>query len=274
VGKLPVPRKVPLLSLLAARYPDAGRAQRHAWVLCGEILVDGERVRDPKVLVSPAAQVRRERPRRFVSRGGLKLEGVLERWGIDVAGLGFIDAGAATGGFTDCLLQRGALRVCAVDTGYNRLDQRLRRDARVVVLERTNVMSLRRETLPFVPEAAVADLSLRSLRGAAAHILGLLRDRWLIALVKPQYEAREKASDRAGVVRGRETLYAILADLLGDLRREGVFVARIGPSPLPGRAGNRELFFYLTSDREQELPESERELRLFAGVSAGGLSAE
>lgn len=238
-------RRPSLLELLKARYPQIEAEELRARILCGEVWVDGERVRDPRALVSGREAPIAMKSRRFVSRGGEKLEAVLEAWGVDVRGLALIDAGSSTGGFTDCLLQRGARRVVAVDVGSGQLDYRLRRDARVTVLERTNVLALSRELLPEQPDAAVADLSFRSLRGAAAHLLSLTSRRWIIALVKPQFERASPGAGFRGVVREPAELRSILQALAADLQREGVFLHRARFSALRGAKGNRECFFFL-----------------------------
>jgi len=240
-------KKISLLDLLCARDCRLARKDHYARILCGEIFVEGQCVRDPLQPVVPEASIEYRPPRRYVSRGGEKLAGVLDQWRIAVRGMSFIDAGASTGGFTDCLLQRGASRVIAIETGGNQLDYRLRTDRRVHVLENTNIMSV--ETLPFEPEAAVADLSLRSLRRAALHILSLVSDKWLIALVKPQYEWHEPPADFDGVVTGRPALPGILKKLLRDLNEEGAFVSKLAASQLPGKKGNREFFCLLTADK-------------------------
>ncbi len=241
-------KKIRLIELLCRREPTIPRTEHYARVLCGEILVDGERVRDPHLSVQPGVTTSHQARRSFVSRGGAKLDVVLEHWQTAVADRSFIDAGASTGGFTDCLLQRGAARVCAVEIGRNQLDYRLRTDARVVVLEQTNIISLRREALPFVPDAAVADLSLRSLRGAAAHILNLVSGKWMIALIKPQYELKNPPPSFHGVVNDPDLLFAVLTDLIQSLESDGVWVVRAKASPITGRKGNREFFFLLTTD--------------------------
>jgi len=237
-------KKSSLLDLLCTGESRLTRKEHYARILCGEIFVEGQCVRDPQQLVAPKASVEYRPRRRFVSRGGEKLAGVLEQWKIGVRGMSFIDAGASTGGFTDCLLQRGAARVIAIEAGANQLDYRLRTDGRVHVLENTNIMAV--QALPFKPEAAVADLSLRSLRKAAAHILNLVSDKWLIALIKPQYEWHEAPVDFAGVVTAPAALSEILKRLLQDLHGEGVFVSKLSASRLPGKKGNREFFCLLT----------------------------
>ena len=241
-------KKTSLLDLLCARNSQLTRKDHYARILCGEIFVEGQCVRDPQRSIDPGASVEFKPRRQYVSRGGLKLEGVLNQWEITVQGMSFIDAGASTGGFTDCLLQRGASRVIAIEAGGNQLDYRLRKDPRVHVLENTNIMDV--NTLPFEPEAAVADLSLRSLRKAAHHILSLVSEKWLVALVKPQYEWPETPPNFDGLVKFRPALMEILNRLLRDLHGEGVFVSKIAASRLPGKKGNREFFCLLTSHRE------------------------
>ena len=213
--------------------------------------MDGRRVRDPQQLIPLAARIDYQPRKRYVSRGGEKLAGALQRWKLDVTGMSFLDAGASTGGFTDCLLQHGAARVCSIEVGRNQLDYRLRRDDRVAVLEKTNVMSVHTQNLPFVAEAAVADLSLRSLRKAAAHLLSLVSLGWLIALVKPQYEWVAPPADFDGVVVRATELHSILFALLEDLHAERAYADKIIVSALPGRRGNREFFCLLTTDREK-----------------------
>lgn len=207
-------------------------------------------MRDPRQPVEPTASVEYRPRRRYVSRGGEKLAAVLDMWNIPVQGRSFIDAGASTGGFTDCLLQRGASRVIAIEAGGNQLDYRLRSDRRVHVLENTNIMEV--QTLPFEPEAAVVDLSLRSLRKAAVHILSLVSENWLIALVKPQYEWHGPPADFDGVVANGSALQEILLKLLLDLQQESAFVSKLAASQLPGKKGNRE-FFCLLSSRKAEI---------------------
>jgi 23S rRNA (cytidine1920-2'-O)/16S rRNA (cytidine1409-2'-O)-methyltransferase len=238
-------KRIPLLDLLCARDRGLDRKEHYARILCGEIFVDEQCVRDPREPVEAEASVEYRLRKRYVSRGGQKLEGVLEQWQIQVQGKSFIDAGASTGGFTDCLLQSGASRVFAIEAGANQLDYRLRTDRRVHVMENTNIMDV--HVLPVKPDAAVADLSLRSLRKAALHILNLVTENWLIALMKPQYEWRSRTEHSHRVVPAGAELPKILRRLLADLGSEGVFVQKLAASELPGRKGNREFFCLLTT---------------------------
>jgi 23S rRNA (cytidine1920-2'-O)/16S rRNA (cytidine1409-2'-O)-methyltransferase len=246
-------KKRPLLEVLRGLEPGADREDLLARILCGEVRVGGARIRDPRYPVEPGA-VSLER-RRFVSRGGLKLDGALAAHGPSVEGLCLLDAGCSTGGFTDCLLQRGASRVIAVDVGYGQLDYRLRRDPRVTVLERTNLQSLTAEKLPVRPAGAVADLSFRSLRRAAAHLLALTGGRWLLALVKPQFEWRSPDKDFRGVVRDPRVRRQLLLELAADLQLEGVFLQRVAAATPAGARGNREYFFWLSSKPGTSPPE-------------------
>jgi len=239
-------KRIPLLALLKKRYPDLDADDLYARIVCGEVFIAEERISDPKHLV-PADSVPAFRVRRFVSRGGEKLEEAIRRLGIDVTGLIFVDAGASTGGFTDCLLSRGAAIVHAVDVGYNQLAYSLRKDPRVIVHERTNIMEL--EALNPVPDAAVADLSFRSLRGAASKILALTRLGWGLVLFKPQFERASgllDGGDRTypfdGVVRNNDERRHLLNELKKRLSEEGIATAAAIESPVPGRKkGNREI---------------------------------
>jgi len=246
-------KKRPLLEVLRELEPGSDRELLLARILCGEVRVDGARVRDPR-FPADAVQVSLER-RRFASRGGLKLDGALAAHGPPVEGLCLLDAGCSTGGFTDCLLQRGAARVIAVDVGYGQLDYRLRRDPRVALLERTNILSLAPDKLPGLPDGAVADLSFRSLRRAAAHLLSLTHQRWLVALVKPQFEWRSPGEDFRGVVRDPQVRRRVLVSLARDLGEEGVFVQRAAEAAPAGARGNREYFFWLSPQAGPVKPE-------------------
>ena len=225
-----------LLDLLSSLYPESPREKLFGRVLCGEVVVDGSVLRDPKITVALDAEVVLS-SKRFVSRGGFKLETVLEAWNLPVAGKVFLDAGCSTGGFTDALLQRGAVFIHAVDVGSAQFDWKLRADPRVLVREGTNVMSL--ESLEPKPHAAVADLSFRSLRGAASRILSLTSEGWMIALIKPQFEWVDPPSEFQGVVPdGRWP--EILEKLVDDLKSEGVALTDQAPSSVRGRRGNQE----------------------------------
>ncbi|MFP4300665.1 MAG: TlyA family RNA methyltransferase [Spirochaetaceae bacterium] len=238
--------KPTLLQLAERRFPQIDKKEIYASILCGELLVDGHRLRDPKQRVSPQSELRLQR-RRYVSRGGEKLAAAIEAWKLPVEGMAWIDAGSSTGGFTDALLQHGAAHVHAVDVGTNQLAYSLRTDPRVSVLEGTSLFDLGELHPP--PDYACCDLSFRSLSGAAAHLLALTREKRLIALLKPQFELQERnkelpAEERIpfdGVLRQEETVGRVLRETLELLWvRDGARVERLLESPVRGNRGNRE----------------------------------
>ena len=183
----------------------------------------------------------------YVSRGGTKLEGALDAFDVPVRGLRAIDAGASTGGFTDCLLRRGASRVIAVDVSYGQLAWTLRNDERVRVLERTNVRSLDFGILGEKPvELVVADLSFISLRMVRDALLAASIARAdLVLLVKPQFEAPRGRVERGGVVRDPEVWRDAMRTVAAAYREAGCGLLGAAPSPLVGPAGNREFFLHL-----------------------------
>ena len=272
-------RKQTLLTRLCELHPEPGRDYWYAAVMCGQVRVDGELVRDPRRAVTAASAVVVQHERALASRAGYKLLHALERFGVPVAGKVVLDAGAATGGFTDCLLRRGARHVHCVDVAYGALAYRLRNDSRTSVHERTNVMRLPRGSLRPPPDGAVCDLAFRSLRGAAVRLLGLTREGWLVALIKPQFEWRAAAVDAGdrrfdGLVRGADAIVTAVSALQADLAAEGVAIRRCTPAPVSGRRGNREVLGLLTAGRSQPpeaaaLVENLRVELVRAGIGAG-----
>jgi 23S rRNA (cytidine1920-2'-O)/16S rRNA (cytidine1409-2'-O)-methyltransferase len=239
-------RRRGLLDILCVLYPEKTREEHLASVLCGDVYVAGELVREPRRFFAEDADISFA-AKGFVSRGGGKLKAALDAWGVDVAGKTVLDAGCSTGGFTHCLLEKGAAAVHAVDVGYGQLHPSLRADPRVLLKEKTNIMTL--EALLPRPAFAVCDLSFRSLRGAARHIAGLTEEGRLIALVKPQFEWRNPPLEFDGVVRSDLDLRNILQSLTEALEGEGVFTRGMAESPLRGHAGNREFLFDLNTTR-------------------------
>lgn len=237
--------RVTLLNALARQFPDISRDELYRSVMCGEVRDALQTYTDPHVIV-PSESIFTITRVKYVGRGGEKLEAALNTWNIGAVDRCWLDAGASTGGFTDCLLQHGASRVHAVDVGYNQLDFRLRRDTRVVVHERTNILET--QELDPIPDAAVCDLSFRSLRGVLRHILDLTSLGWGIALLKPQFEAaaeirwgRRPAIDAGSGIIENSIREEIVSGTINALESdEGVRVIRHMPSPLPGRHGNRE----------------------------------
>ena len=251
-----------LIDYLEQCYDSVGREELLAQILCGETFVNGERIRKASHLVDEGCTIEFRRES-YVSRGGTKLEHGLAFWNIRPRGKVFLDAGSSTGGFTDCLLQHGAIAVHAVDTGYNQLDFRLRRDSRVVVHERTSIVDV--ESLEPQPQAAVADLSLRSLSGIARHILELTSERWGIVLLKPQYE-QETRDGTIGVV-SPEDLGPIVVRVVKALSAEGVSVLGLLRSPILGRSGNTE-FLALVEITWPDTATPDAELLVSAALSS------
>ena len=238
-------KKRRLLQRLIEEFPEYTEKELFAAILCGDIKVGEERIRDSKAMVSADVKLELTR-KKYVSRGGFKLEKVLELWKLPVKGSRVLDAGSSTGGFTDCLLQKGALSVYAVDVGYNQLDYSLRTNPAVVVMEKTNIMSV--TSLDPRPDWAVADLSFRSLRSAARHILDLTSEGRLIALMKPQFELEQPDDDFDGIIREPELILEIASRVMAEMAEEGAFVRNAALSPVTGRKGNQELLFDIFSE--------------------------
>lgn len=179
---------------------------------------------------------------RFVGRGGEKLDAALERFGIDVTGVRAIDAGASTGGFTDCLLQRGAAAVAAIDVGYGQLHEKLRADPRVRVLERTDIRDVTPDVVGWHADVVVADLSFISLRLVLEPLLGLAAPgAWLVLLVKPQFEAGKREADRGrGVIRDPVIWRRVLREVIDALGERGATIMGCMASPITGAEGNVE----------------------------------
>lgn len=224
----------------------ASREQAKRCVLAGQVRVDGQLARKPSDAVALNAQIEVEAPPAYVSRGGHKLAHALHVFGLEVRGLSVLDLGASTGGFTDCLLQNGAARVCAVDVGRAQLAWKLRQDPRVHVLEGRNARHLTARDLPpaFNPlDLVVIDCSFISLRLVLPPAATLLRPGGrLVALVKPQFEAGKAEADRGGGVITDPTVHQrVLAELQAFVdARPGLHWRATTESPILGPAGNKE----------------------------------
>ena len=235
--------------LLVERGLAESRSQAQALVLAGRV----PGFEKPGTQVEDSTDVSVERPPRFVSRGGEKLEHALAVLGVDVAGLGCLDVGASTGGFTDVLLQRGAARVIALDVGYGQLDPRIRAHGRVTVLERTNARHV--DELPFAPDFVTCDVSFISVRTVLPPVLGLAAPGWqALVLVKPQFEAGKAEVPRGGVVRDREVHRRVLREVAEAALSWGAETRAVVDSGLPGPKGNREFFLHLVQSERPELP--------------------
>ena len=246
--------------LLVERGLAESREQAKALVMAG--LVPG--YDKPGQQVGDDAELAVERPPRFVSRGGEKLAHALDALGVDPGGKDCLDLGASTGGFTDCLLQRGAARVVAVDVGYGQLHPRIRADDRVTVLERVNARRL--DALPFAPELITCDVSFISATRVLPPAIALAAPRWeALVLVKPQFEAG-RADVPKGVVRDPEVHRRVLHAFAGEAASWGARVAGVVDSGHPGPKGNREFVVHLTASEEPPDPD-ELERRIDAAVA-------
>lgn len=237
------PRKarVRLDQLLVTRGLAPSRERAQALILAGAVRVQGEIARRAAAPTDDAVAIALATGPRFVSRGGEKLDAALDEAGLDVRGMVALDVGSSTGGFTDALLQRGAVRVHAIDVGKGQLDWKLRTDPRVVVREGVNA----REgfDLPEPVDLIVADLSFISLRVALPPSFRHLRDGGhVLALVKPQFEAGREAVGKGGIVRDPEVRANAAAAVAERFTADGLGVVAILASRLPGREGNREIF--------------------------------
>jgi 23S rRNA (cytidine1920-2'-O)/16S rRNA (cytidine1409-2'-O)-methyltransferase len=231
---------------LVRRGLATSRAEAQAAVADGRVTVSGNPATKAASLVADDAPVELiGLARRYVSRGGEKLRSALDRFEIDPRGRDCIDAGASTGGFTDCLLQAGAARVTAIDVGYGQLAWEIRNDPRVTVMERTNVRSLEPTDLPFVPDLIVADLSFISLRTALPALVSVSdREAEFVTLVKPQFEAGRADVGSGGVVRDPVVWRRVLTEVTDAFRSNGVGSLGIVASPLRGPAGNVEFLLH------------------------------
>jgi 23S rRNA (cytidine1920-2'-O)/16S rRNA (cytidine1409-2'-O)-methyltransferase len=218
-------------------------------ILAGGVSVDGMIVDKPARLVARGAHIEIERAAPFVSRAGEKLAAALDAFSIDPHGLIALDVGSSTGGFTDCLLQRGAKRVYAVDVGYGLIDWKLRQDPRVILRERTNIRYIDRSQIPEPVDVAVIDVSFISLTLVLPSVVPLLAQQAsVVALVKPQFEVGKGQVGSGGVVRDEGQRRAVTEKVIASAERLGLEAAGVLDSPVKGRKGNQEI---LVSFRRQ-----------------------
>ena len=222
------------------------REQAKRLIMAGEVTVDGQTQDKPGLAVAVTAALAVRTPLPYVSRGGLKLAAALDDFALDVTGLVAADVGASTGGFTDCLLQRGAARVYAIDVGYGQLAWKLQTDARVVVLDRTNVRHLAELPGGELADLAVIDASFISLALVLPPTLRLLKSQGqVVALIKPQFEAGKDDVGKGGVVRDQRIHRRVLRETAEMAQAQGLIVAGLTVSPAPGPAGNVEFLIWL-----------------------------
>ena len=245
-------RRIDLLLVERGLVESRERARR--LVMAGAVLVGDRPVTKPGTEVPLDLEIRlRGADSPYVSRGGDKLAGALDAFGVAVDGLVALDVGASTGGFTDCLLQRGVRRVIAIDVGYGQLAWRLREDARVVVIDRMNARALTPDALPEVPDLATIDVSFIPLALVLPAVVACVRPAGtIVALVKPQFEVGRARVGKGGVVRDPGARADAVAGVRGTAEGLGLVVRGEVESVLPGPKGNREVFLWLsraTADR-------------------------
>jgi len=245
--------KIRLDKLLVDRGLVASRERAQALILAGKILVDEQKIEKAGVRVAEDCAIRLlGEDLKYVSRGGLKLERALEHWKISVAGKICVDVGASTGGFTDCLLQHGAAQVIAIDTGYGQMDFKLRQDARVRLLEKTNARYLTREAVGVTAEIIAMDVSFISATLVLPAVLAAAfpespeerRGRQLVVLVKPQFEAGRGFVGKGGIVRDETAQFAAVEKVRSMLISFGAVHTDSIESPILGAEGNREFLLY------------------------------
>ncbi len=238
--------------LLVKRGLASSRQRAQAYIMEGKVWVNGSRVEKAGVRVNSGVTVDvigEEFP--YVSRGGRKLEYALSHWNIEVKDRIFMDIGASTGGFTDCLLQHGAARVYAIDVGYGQLAWKLRCDERVVKRERSNIRNLTRESFEDEIDGAVIDVSFISLKKVIPKAGELVKDSApIIALIKPQFEVGRGEVGKGGVVRDGRKHQEVIAEMISFARAAAFTVVGVIESPLMGPRGNKEFFIYLLKQPE------------------------
>ena len=242
------PKRIRADKLLVERGLVSSRERARRLIMAGEVWADSQRVHRPDALLAEESGLEiRGTDIPFVSRGGLKLDGALAHWNIDVRGLVAVDIGASTGGFTDCLLQRGARRVFAIDVGYGQFAWKLRHDSRVELFERTNIRAFDPTLLTEAADLVVIDVSFISLRLVLPVALKLIRPvATLLPLVKPQFEVGKGEVGKGGVVRDPAQQRAAVDAICACGLALGLAFRGEYPSPILGPKGNQEFFLYFT----------------------------
>lgn len=254
-------RRVRIDSLLAQRGVFASRSRAAASVMAGEIMLGPERRRaqKPGQLVPEDVQLEVRAAPAFVSRGGTKLANALDALGVAAEGRQALDVGASTGGFTDCLLGRGAAHVVALDVAYGQLDWSLRSDPRVTVIERCNARSLAPEQLPYAPDLITIDVSFISVVKVLAAVLACAAEQFdCLALVKPQFEVGREGVGKGGVVRDASLRRGALVAVGAAVQELGFSLAGFASSGLPGPKGNLETFAWIAEPGRAGVEDLER----------------
>ncbi len=230
------------------------RERARALIMAGKVTVEGERIDKPGTMINVEAQLQLQGGfSLYVSRGGEKLEGALRAFDIDPKGMVVMDVGASTGGFTDCVLQKGAQKVYAVDVGYGQLAWKLQKDPRVVNLERRNIRYLQKEEVREATDLILIDTSFISVEKFLPHLFGFLKKGGsIISLIKPQFEVGRGEVGKGGVVRDKALHEKVIDRISKFSRGLGLRVLGVTESPLLGPKGNKEFFVYLKKENERD----------------------
>jgi 23S rRNA (cytidine1920-2'-O)/16S rRNA (cytidine1409-2'-O)-methyltransferase len=236
--------------LLVERGLVQSREKARALIMAGRVAVEGRMIDKPGAQVNVEARLQlRGGEYPYVSRGGEKLEGALKVFGIDPKGMVVMDVGASTGGFTDCVLQKGAQKVYAIDVGYGQLAWKLQKDARVVSLERRNIRYLKREEVQEEPDLILIDTSFISIEKFLPHLLGFLKKGgFIVGLIKPQFEVGKGEVGKGGVVREAAQHQKVIDRVSRFSQGLGFKILGVTESPLLGPKGNKEFFIYLRKE--------------------------
>jgi len=238
-----MPRKLRLDQLLVGKGLFASREQARRAIMAGEVMVGTRIAAKPSELLEEQAAIMMKPTRKYVSRGALKLEAALDHFNIDVNARTALDIGASTGGFTDCVLQRGAKKVYAVDVGHGQLDWKLRNDLRVIALEKINARSLSSEQIPEPVDLCVVDVSFISLTLILPNAFNLITPPGVVlALIKPQFELQRSEVGKGGIVRDPNLHRKAQDKIVAFVTRLGYVVTGIVPSAITGADGNQEFF--------------------------------
>jgi len=238
-----MPKKLRLDQLLVGKGLFDSREQARRAIMAGDVMVGTRIAAKPSELLEEQAAITVKPTRRYVGRGALKLEAALDHFNIDVKRKAALDIGASTGGFTDCMLQRGAKKVYAVDVGHGQLDWKLRNDPRVIVLEKVNARSLSREHIPELLDLCVIDVSFISLTLILPNAFDLITPTGVIlALIKPQFELQRSEVGKGGIVRDPGLHQKAQDKIVAFVTRLGHEVTGIVPSAITGADGNQEFF--------------------------------
>jgi len=233
-------------------YPNYSRNQIQSWIMQGKVFVEGKMVTKAGTPVQEGAEIelRAEEPK-FVGRAGLKLEKALDHFNVDVKGLVALDAGISTGGFADCLLQRGAEKVFGVDVGYGQVAEKIRQDNRAIILERTNLRNLKEVEIGQKVDLVTLDLSFISILKVMDAVTALLKnDGQLITLIKPQFEAGKEEVGKGGVITDPAVHKKVVRQVVEGIERHGFTCKGVIESPILGATGNKEFLAYFVREHK------------------------